>query len=166
MEPTEMDTPTKPLPEALVTEFDELVTHYPDRRAALIPALHRCQEELGGWISPETMEALAAYIGIEPVEVWGVVSFYPMFRLKPPGKHVVSVCKNISCDLRGAQDVLKQVCELTGAPVHGTSTDGKFSVDTVECQGACANAPMFDLDGVYHEDLDAEKVARILGDLQ
>ena len=167
MEPTEMDTaPASTLPEALIAEFDELVTHYPDRRAALIPALHRCQEELGGWISPETMEALAAYIGLEPVEVWGVVSFYPMFKLRPPGKHVVSVCKNISCDLRGAQDVLSQVCELTGAAVHGTSPDGKFSVDTVECQGACANAPMFDLDGVYHEDLDAAKVAQILGGLK
>lgn len=165
MEPTEMDT-ANTLPEALVAEFDELVTHYPDRRAALIPALHRCQEELGGWISPQTMEALAAYIGLEPVEVWGVVSFYPMFKLKPPGKHVVSVCKNISCDLRGAQEVLSQVCELTGAPVHGTSPDGRFSVDTVECQGACANAPMFDLDGVYHEDLDAAKVAQILGGLK
>jgi len=161
-----MESSTNTLPEKLVREFDELVTRYPDRRAALIPALHRCQEELGGWISPQTMEAMAAYIGLEPVEVWGVVSFYPMFRLKPPGKHVISVCKNISCDLRGARDVLKKVCELTGAPVHGTSPDGAFTVDTVECQGACANAPMFDLDGVYHEDLDEAKIEEILGGLR
>ena len=153
------------LPDHLVREFDELVSHYPERRAALIPALHRCQEELGGWIAPETMEALASYIGLEPVEVYGVVSFYPMFRLTPPGKHVVSICKNISCDLRGAREIVAQVCRTTGAPVHGTSPDGKWTVELVECQGACANAPMLDLDGVYHEDLDAQKVERLLGGL-
>ena len=153
------------LPEKLVREFEALAQNYPERRAALIPAVHRCQEELGGWVSPETMEDLAAFFDLEPVEVFGVVSFYPMFRLHPPGKHVISVCHNISCDLRGAREILAQVCVRTGAPVHGTSPDGKFSVDTVECQGACANAPMFDLDGVYHEDLDEKKVDEILRSL-
>ena len=151
------------LPEALTRELDELVKKYPQRRAALIPALHRCQEELGGWISPETMEDLAAYFGLEPVEVFGVASFYPMFHLAPVGKHVVSICHNISCDLRGADEIVEEVCRVTGASVHGTSPDGRFTVDTVECQGACANAPMFDLDGVYHEDLDVPKVRKILG---
>jgi len=150
------------LPEKLVREFEALAKNYPDRRAALIPAVHRCQEELGGWVSPETMEDLALFFDLEPVEVFGVVSFYPMFRLHPPGKHVISVCHNISCDLRGARDVLAQVCRITGASVHGTSPDGQFTVDTVECQGACANAPMFDLDGVYHEDLDPPKAEQIL----
>lgn len=150
------------LPESLLREFEELVTHYPEKQAALIPALHRCQEELGGWISPETMEDCAELFGLEAVEVYGVVSFYPMFRLTPPGKHVVSVCHNISCMLRGAEDVLKQVCRATGAPVHGTSKDGKFTVERVECQGACANAPMLVLDGAYHEDLDEAKVDEIL----
>jgi NADH-quinone oxidoreductase E subunit len=154
------------LSQQLLAELDLLVKRYPERRAALIPALHRCQEQLGGWIAPETMEAVAAYFELEPVEVYGVVSFYPMFRLRPPGKHVVSICHNISCALRGADEVIAQVCALTGAEVHATSPDGKFTVDTVECQGACANAPMFDLDGEYHEDLDAQKVARILGGLR
>jgi NADH-quinone oxidoreductase subunit E len=150
------------LPEHLVRELDQLATHYPERRAALIPALHRCQEELGGWISPQTLEDVAAYFALEPVEVFGVMSFYPMFRRTPPGKHVVGVCHNISCALRGAERILQRVCEVTGAPVHGTSPDGRFSVERVECMGACANAPIFDLDGAYHEDLDEEKAARIL----
>ena len=150
------------LPQKLVAEFTELLTHYPQKQAALIPALHRCQEELGGWISPQTMEDCAAFFGLEPVEVYGVASFYPMFRMRPPGKHVVSVCHNISCALRGADELLDKVCEVTGAEVHGTSADGRFTVTTVECQGACANAPMFDLDGVYHEDLTPEKAERIL----
>lgn len=154
------------LPDKLVKEFTELLTHYPQKQAALIPMLHRCQEELGGWISPATMEDCAAFLGLEPVEVYGVASFYPMFRMRPPGRHVVSVCHNISCALRGADDLLAQVCKLTGAKPHGTSPDGRFSVETVECQGACANAPMFDLDGVYHEDLDEQKVARILARLE
>lgn len=151
------------LPDKLVAELEELVTHYPERRAGLIPALHRCQEELGGWISPETMEDCAAFFGLEPVEVYGVVSFYPMFRLTPPGEHVVSVCHNVSCDLRGARDILRKVCEVAGATGKGTTADGKFTIETVECQGACANAPMLVLDGVYHEDLDEDAVARILG---
>jgi len=153
------------LPAPLVAELTELVKKYPEKRAGLIPALHRCQEELDGWLTPETLEEVAAFFELEPVEVYGVASFYPMFNLRPVGRHVIGVCHNISCDLRGAQEVVRQVCELTGAPVGGTSPDGKFSVRTLECQGACASAPMFDLDGVYHEDLDSAKVAEILGGL-
>jgi len=150
------------LPQTITSELDALVTHYPDRRAALIPALHRCQEQLGGWLSPQTLEDLAAYFGLEPVEVFGVASFYPMFRLRPRGRHLVSVCHNVSCSLRGAEQLLEHVCKVTGAPVGGTSPDGRFSVVRVECQGACANAPMLDLDGTFHEDLDPERAERIL----
>ncbi len=154
------------LPDNLVAEFTELVTHYPERRAGLIPALHRCQEELGGWLSPEILEDCAAFFELEPVEVYGVASFYPMFRLAPPGRHVVGVCHNIACDLRGASEILERVCQVTGASNHGTSEDGRFSVTTLECQGACTAAPMFDLDGVYHENLALSDVDRILGGLQ
>ena len=150
------------LPENLVREFEALARNYPERRAALIPAIHRCQEELGGWVSPETMEDLAAFFALEPVEVFGVVSFYPMFRLHPPGRHVISVCHNISCDLRGASEILRMACEVTGAPPGGTSPDGRFTVHGVECQGACTSAPMLDLDGVFHERLTPAEVERIL----
>jgi NADH-quinone oxidoreductase subunit E len=157
------------LPDALVREFDELVTHYPERRAALIPALHRCQEELGGWLSPDTLEDCAGYFGLEPVEVYGVASFYPMFHLHPVGEHVIGVCHNISCALRGAEELYAYVCQRTGVTDDhghgGTSTDGRFTVKRLECQGACANAPMFDLDGTYHEDLDRRKVDGILAGL-
>ncbi|MBK7874452.1 MAG: NAD(P)H-dependent oxidoreductase subunit E [Planctomycetes bacterium] len=154
------------LPQKLVQEFDQLVKKYPDRKSGLIPALHRCQEDLGGWISPQIIEDLAAYFGMEPVEVYGVASFYPMFRLRPVGKHFVSVCHNISCELRGATQIMEHVCKKTGAKPYGTSADGKFTVWPVECQGACANAPMIDVDGVYHEDLTNEKVDAILGGLK
>ncbi len=155
------------LPENLVRELDELVTHYPERRAALIPALHRCQEELGGWLSPEVLEDCAEYFGLEPVEVWGVVTFYPMFHTRPVGRHVIGVCHNISCALRGAEDVFARVCDLTGVPpVGGTARNGRFTVVRLECQGACANAPMIDVDGVYHEDLTPGRVEQIVGGLE
>jgi len=150
------------LPPELVREFDELCTHYPARRAALIPMLHRCQEELGGWIKPEVLEAVARYLDLEPVDVFGVASFYPMFHLAPVGRHLVGVCHNISCDLRGAADILRKACEVTGAPAGGTSPDGRFTVHGVECQGTCTNAPMLDLDGVFHERLTLADVERIL----
>ena len=153
------------LPQSLLAEFEELVKKYPEKRAGLIPALHRCQEELDGWISPETMEDLAEYFDLEPVEVFGVASFYPMFKLRPVGAHVIGICHNISCDLRGAEEIIDQVCEITGAQVGATSDDGRFTVQRLECQGAGANAPMFDLDGVYHEDLDRDKVTSIIGGL-
>lgn len=154
------------LPQKLLQEFDELVKKYPDKKSGLIPALHRCQEELGGWISPQIMEDLATFFGMEPVEVYGVASFYPMFRLRPVGKHFVSVCHNISCELRGATEIMEKVCQVTGAKPYATSADGKFTVWPVECQGACANAPMIDVDGVYHEDLTPAKVETILGGLK
>lgn len=151
------------LPKNLTDEFTELVTHYPERQAGLIPALHRCQEELGGWITPETMEDVAAFFEIEPAEVFAVVSFYPMFRLTPPGRNVVKVCHNISCELRGAREVIERAKELTGAEVHGTSADGKFTLEVVECQGCCATAPMIDLNDKYHENLTLEELERLIG---
>jgi NADH-quinone oxidoreductase subunit E len=154
------------LPPELVEEFEELITHYPDRRSALIPALHRCQEELGGWISPEIMEACAELFELEPVEVFGVASFYPMFNLKPVGAHTICVCHNISCHIRGAEDLIAKAIEVTGAEVGGVSSDGKWTIKRVECQGACTAAPMIDLDGVYHENLTVEELEKILGGVE
>ncbi|MEX1025493.1 MAG: NAD(P)H-dependent oxidoreductase subunit E [Planctomycetota bacterium] len=158
-----VDEPQDPLGAKLRAEFDELIKHYPEKQAVLIPALHRCQEDLGGWISPEVMEALAELLELEPVEVYGVASFYPMFHLRPVGKHVVGVCHNVSCDLRGAEDILERVCQVTGAAPGVDSADGRWTVARLECQGACTSAPMFDLDGVYHENLELDDVERILG---
>ncbi|MBK8978214.1 MAG: NAD(P)H-dependent oxidoreductase subunit E [Planctomycetes bacterium] len=156
------------LSDALRAEFEELCTHYPERRAGLIPALHRCQDENGGWLTPEILEDLADFFGLAPVDVYGVASFYPMFRLRPVGEHVISVCHNISCALRGAEALLEHICERTGARpgLDGTSPDGRFTVLRVECQGACANAPMVEVHGEYHEDLDPAKVDRLLAELQ
>lgn len=158
-----MDENGKLLPDELVQEIEERMGNYPEKRAALIPALHRCQEELGGWLSPEIIEACAELFDMEPVEVYGVASFYPMFHMRPVGKHVVGVCHNVSCALRGAEELLAKVTEVTGCEVNGVSPDGKFTVKRLECQGACTSAPMFDLDGAYYENLTVNDVERILG---
>ena len=153
-------------PDELQREFEELLTHYPEKRAGLIPMLHRCQEELGGWLRPEHLVACATLLEMEPVEVFGVASFYPMFHLKPVGKHVVGVCHNVSCHVRGAEEILRRACQVTGAEVGGISSDGKWTVERLECQGACTAAPMIDLDGQYHENLTPEDVERLLGGVQ
>ena len=153
------------LPEKLIHELDELSKNYPEKRAALIPALHRIQEEMGGWISPESMEQCAEYFELEPVDVFGVVSFYPMFHTKPVGRHVVGVCRNISCDLRGASELLERVEQVTACRAGHNSEDGKFTVEVLECQGACTDAPMVVIDGGYHENLDPERVERLLLEL-
>jgi NADH-quinone oxidoreductase subunit E len=89
-----------------------------------------------------------------------------MFHLKPVGRHVVSVCRNISCDLRGADEIVRRACDVTGARVGESSGDGRFYVETVECQGACADAPMMVVDGEYHENLASDDVDKILGGLE
>ncbi len=98
--------------------------------------------------------------------MFGVASFYPMFHLSPVGKHVVSVCHNISCHIRGAEGILKKACEITGAPAGGNSKDGKWTVQRVECQGACTQAPMIDLDGKYHEGISEDDLEKILGGVE
>lgn len=154
------------LPDKLTDELDELVLNYPERRAALIPALHRCQEELGGWLSPEVLEDCAAYFDMEPVEVYGVASFYPMFHLRPVGKHVVGICRNVSCELRGAREITDRVCAVTGAEAPGrNSVDMGYYVEHLECQGACSDAPMIVVNGKYHENLEPGDVDKILGEL-
>ncbi len=150
-------------PEALASEFTELLTHYPQKQAALIPMLHRCQEDLGGWLRPEHLQACADFLGMAPVEVFGVASFSPLFHLRPVGKHVVGVCHNVACHIRGAEELLERARKVTGADVGGVSEDGKWTVMRLECQGACTAAPMIDLDGEYHENLSADDVERILG---
>ena len=112
------------------------------------------------------MRDCADYFGLEPVEVYGVASFYPMFHLRPTGEHVVSVCHNISCDLRGAEDILDRVCSVTGASAGESSADKKFFVERVECQGSCTTAPMMVVDGKFHENLEPSDVERILGGLK
>lgn len=136
----------------------ELQKLYPEKRSALIPALHVAQAEKG-YLSQETQNEVAELFGIDLNEVNGVVTFYDMFFEEPVGKHLIHVCKNASCMLRGADDLLKNLCKKLQIAPCATTSDGEFTVIPSECLAACDRAPMMLVDEkvigpVKEEDLD------------
>ena len=145
-------------------EILSLFPRYPQERAALLPALHVVQRERG-WIPPEAMAEVAALLGIRPVEVMEVVSFYTMFNRAPVGRHHIQVCRNISCALRGARAITRHLSGKLKIPVGGTTPDGRFTLSEVECLGSCGTAPMLQCNDDYHEDLTVERVDEILSRL-
>jgi len=150
---------------ATLAKFDAQVAQYPDPKAALIPILHYAQEEKG-WISRETCEVIATYLKMPAIRVWEVMTFYPMFHQEPVGRHVAWVCRNISCDLRGADEIVATFHKKCGIEPGETTSDGKLTLKLAECLGGCAAAPMMDVDGVYHENLTPESVERLLDGLK
>ncbi|KAA3612737.1 MAG: NAD(P)H-dependent oxidoreductase subunit E [Planctomycetota bacterium] len=146
-------------------EFESLCERYPDRKAALLPILHRVQA-IHGCLDRRAQQEVADFLGTSAVEVHGVVTFYPMFREKPIGKHLVSVCKNISCDLMGSDNLLAAIQRKFAVQPGETCTDPSFTLEAVQCQGACGYGPMMVVDGHYHENLDAAKAVQILEDLK
>jgi NADH-quinone oxidoreductase subunit E len=137
---------------------------YPQKRGALLPALHLVQAERG-WISPEQASELAAIFEIRTIEVLEVVSFYNMFYDRPQGRHHVYVCTNLPCSLRGARKLLAELEEHLGVKPGETTKDGRITLGHEECLGACAYAPMMRVDESYHENLDAAKAKQILDGL-
>jgi NADH-quinone oxidoreductase subunit E len=118
---------------------------YPEKRSALIPALHIAQEEVG-YLPHAVQEQVAKLFGIDTTEVHAIVTFYDMFYEKPVGKHIIHVCKNASCMLRGCDPVLQAMCQQLGIKPGETSADGQFTVIASECLGACDKAPMMLVD--------------------
>ncbi|MCC6207272.1 MAG: NADH-quinone oxidoreductase subunit NuoE [Gammaproteobacteria bacterium] len=150
-------------------EIDAWLAKYPaDRkRSALLPALSIVQEQNGGWLSTELMDAVAEYLDLPPIAVYEVATFYSMFELEPVGRHMVSVCNNISCMLCGADDILQHIERKYGVTMGGTTADGRFTLKREEeCLAACCGAPMMAVDGHYHENLTPEKVDAVLGALK
>lgn len=140
-------------------EILELQTLYPEKRSALIPALHIAQAEVG-YLPHDVQEEVAHLFGIHTTEVHALVTFYDMFYEEPVGKHIIHVCKNASCMLRGCDDILQGVCKRLGIHPGETSADGQFTVIGSECLGACDRAPMMLVDEqvlgpVQEADLDA-----------
>lgn len=148
--------------------IDQWLAKFPaeHKRSALIQALLAAQDQNGGWLTRELIEAVAAYLELPPVWAHEVASFYSMFFLQPVGRHKVNVCTNISCWLNGAEDLLAHIENRLGTPVGGTTPDGRITlVREEECLAACCGAPMMIVDGHYHENLDAGKVDAILDGL-
>lgn len=144
----------------------KIMGRYPEgkHKSALIPILHLAQAEFGGWLSPKSMDYVATLLSIEPIEVYEVASFYSMFNLQPVGKCVIEVCRTGPCWLMGAEDIVRHIEQKLSIKVGETSTDGMFTLKTVECLAACGGAPMMQVGEKYHEDLTFAKVDTILED--
>jgi NADH-quinone oxidoreductase subunit E len=149
-------------------EIDRWIAKYPPdhKRSAVMAALRIAQDQNGGWLSVELIEAVAGYLEMPPVEVHEVATFYTMYDLKPVGRHKVCVCTNISCQLRGSDKIMEHLQKKLGVKVGETTPGGKFTLKEVECLGACVGAPMMMVDRTYYEDLTPEKVDEILKDLE
>jgi len=146
-------------------ELDEILTRYPTRMAACIPALHLCQDQ-AGWISEEAMLWVANRLELPPSHVKGVVTFYTLFNQHPVGKHQLWVCRTLPCALRGAGDVLAHCEKRLGIKPGETTADGQVTLRTAECLASCGTAPMIQVDKVYHENLTLQQLDTILDRLQ
>ena len=144
-------------------KFQEYVSRYPVIDSVMLPALWLVQEQIG-WVSPEAMVYVADRIGKTPIQVYEVATFYTMFNLKPIGKHHIELCKTLSCMLCGSKDIKNHIKQTIGIEPGQTSEDGLFHLSEVECLGACGGAPMFALDGQYHEKLTNQKVDELIAE--
>jgi NADH-quinone oxidoreductase subunit E len=137
------------------------------KRSAVIQSLMAAQQQNGGWLTPELVEAVADHLELPPVWAHEVASFYSMFDREPVGRHKVNICTNISCWLNGAEDIVRQVENKLGIDMGETTGDGRITLKVEEeCMAACCGAPMMVVDGHYHENLDEEKINTILDGLE
>ncbi|NIR27742.1 MAG: NAD(P)H-dependent oxidoreductase subunit E [Gammaproteobacteria bacterium] len=150
-------------------EIDRWVAKFPPegKRSAVISALREVQHMSGGYLTVDVMDAVAEYLELEPISVYEVGTFYSMLETEPVGRHSISVCTNISCMLRGGEEILRHIERKLGIGVGESTADGKFYLkQEEECLAACCGAPMMMVDHVYHENLTAERVDEILDDLE
>jgi NADH-quinone oxidoreductase subunit E len=149
-------------------EIDRWVAKFPPdrKRSAVISALHAVQHENDGFLTSDLMDAVAAYLGLAPIHVYEVATFYSMFETKPVGRHHLSVCTNISCMLRGSQEVVDHVERKLGIKTGESTPDGRIYLKREEeCLAACTGAPMMMVDHVFHENLTPERIDKILDEL-
>jgi NADH-quinone oxidoreductase subunit E len=165
---SDQDAEGSPLSAHTRAEIDHWVGKFPPgrQRSAVLSALRAAQEQNHGYLTVELMDAVAAYLQLPPIQVYEVASFYSMFETHPCGRHHVSVCTNISCMLRGGEDIAAYVERKLGIRVGQSTPDGRiFLKREEECLAACTGAPMMMVDHVYHENLTPEKVDQILAEL-
>jgi len=142
-------------------QVDDVLTRYPERRAALLPVLWLCQRQ-NGWISPDVVEYVSKRLELSTSIIKGVVTFYTMFFDEPVGENVVWVCRTLSCDLRGGKAIQEHLETKLGCTAGHTSSDGKFTILKAECLAACGQAPMVQINDFYYENLDVELLDRII----
>ncbi len=152
----------------IYAQIDQILTKYPadQRQSAVISALMLVQKHNNGWLTTELMDQVADYIRMPKIAVYEVASFYSLFELKPIGKHKISVCTNISCMLRGSDEVVNYLKQKLQINLGETTADGKFTLKSVECLAACGGAPMLQIGDTYHENLTTAKLDSILAGLR
>ncbi len=153
------------VPPQLEAELNELVTHYPQKRSASLMFLHAIQEHFG-YISKDAVEWIAAKLELQPINVYELVTFYPMFRQQPAGKYVLKVCRTLSCALGGSHKLHEHFCRKLGLDSHAhglqTTKDGKFSVEFVECLASCGTAPVMMCNEDFYEAVSHQKADEIM----
>jgi NADH-quinone oxidoreductase subunit E len=157
------------LSQHLRDEIDLWVAKFPPdrKRSAVISALRAAQHENNGYLTTPIMDAIGAYLGLPPIQVYEVATFYSMFETHPVGRHHLSVCTNISCMLRGAEDIRAHVEKKLGIKTGESTPDGRIYLKREEeCLAACTGAPMLMVDHVFHENLTPAKVDQILDQLK
>jgi|Deesub1362B_J571_1020462.scaffolds.fasta_scaffold00907_2 NADH-quinone oxidoreductase E subunit len=142
-------------------QIKEIIKRYPEKQSALLPILHLAQKEFG-YINNEVEKLVAEILEIKPIKVREVVTFYTMFYQKPIGKYHIKVCKNISCSLHGAENLINYISKKLGIKVGEITQDQKFTLSTVECIGACEHAPCMQINSEYYGNLDEKKIDLIL----
>jgi len=146
-------------------ELTEILSRYPTKMAACIPALHLCQEQ-NGYITDAIVDWVARRLDLPPAHVKGVVTFYTLFNQEPVGKHQVWVCRTLPCALRGAGGLLAHCEKKLGIHAGETTADGKVTLRTAECLASCGTAPMMQVDKTYHENLTPAQVDKIIDELR
>ena len=146
-------------------KFEETVSRYPKKEAAMLPVLYLAQQEFG-YLSPDAIDYVAKLMGQSPAKVHGVVSFYTMYNMKPIGRHHIQVCRTLSCALGGAEKITDFIKKKLAIELGQTTDDGRFTLSEVECLASCGTAPMMQINDDYYENLDEEKVTEILDSLK
>lgn len=157
------------LSDQVQAEIDRWIAKFPQgrQRSAVIAALHAVQHENGGFVTPELMDAVASYLELPAIQVYEVATFYSMIETRPVGRHSISVCTNISCMLRGSDDIVAHIERKLGIETGESTPDGKIYLKREEeCLAACCGAPMMMVDHTYHEDLTPAKVDAVLDALE
>jgi len=143
----------------------QIIGRYPRSRSALIPLLHVAQGQ-DGWVAEDAMAHIGELLGITPAEVLGTCSFYEMFKREPVGRHLVGVCTNISCLLLGGQELLAHAEEVLGVAAGGTTLDGEFTLEEMECLAACTDAPCLQVNYRYFMRVGHDDFDRLVDDLR
>ena len=160
-----IEQPDFKLPAEVIVEIDETITHYPQKRSASLMLLHAVQEHYG-FISRQAVEWIAAKLELQPINIYELVTFYPMFHTRPTGKNHLRVCRTLSCALGGSYKLHEHLCTKLGldAEEHGpqTTKDGKFTVEFVECLASCGTAPVMMCNEEFHEGVSIQAADGII----